>query len=74
MQKMLYSINTSVVTDRVGVEAGLKMLCDAGFPALDFTLANDYSFALGDDAIKYAKELRNLVSSRGVIFHSGIRC
>ena len=65
---MLYSTNTSVVTERVGLERGIDLLIDAGFPALDLTFG-DYSYAIGEGALAYADKLKSYAASRGVVFN-----
>ena len=62
---MLYSVNTSVATDKVGLERGIELLIDAGFPALDHTVMPDFSYAIGKDALTYAKKLKDYAASRG---------
>lgn len=66
---MLYSVNTSVATDKVGLERGIELLIDAGFPALDHTVMPDFSYAIGKDALAYAKKLKDYAASRGVVFN-----
>ncbi len=66
---MIYSTNVFYPIKYFGVEAGIKMLMDAGFPALDMSFFDDYSFAFGADGIALAKRLRAGADARGVVFN-----
>ena len=67
---MLFSTNTYLTTDRpdIGLDRGIEMLIDAGFPALDLSFFS-YGFAMSDDYKTTAKRLKSLTDSRGVIFN-----
>lgn len=66
---MLFSVNTMISVGRVGLDRGLQLLLDAGFPALDLTLYahNDYLFS--EDYKATAKRIRTLVESAGAMFN-----
>ncbi len=66
---MLFSTNTMISVGRLGLDEGLTVLLDAGFPALDLTLYahNDYLFR--DDYKATAKRILSLLKSRGAIFN-----
>lgn len=66
---MLFSTNTMIGVSRLGLEAGLSVLLDAGFPALDLTMyaQNEYLFA--SDYKSAARKIRNLVYDRGAVFN-----
>ena len=66
---MLFSTNTMIAVDRLGLMEGVKLLFDSGFPALDLTLYknNEYIFESGYKTT--AKELMRLAESRGGVFN-----
>lgn len=62
---MLYSTNTPSIIPRVPLFDGLDMIIDAGFPLIDFTLYNNYGFALENNYRETAKNIRRHVEARG---------
>ena len=69
---MKISTQTSHVVSRLGMEAGIKLLCEAGYDALDlslFEMSNDASPFNGDDYRTYTKWVRSLANDRGVTFN-----
>ena len=65
---MIYSTNTGRILAPYGkedIKRGLEMILDAGFPAADISLYDDYGFAIGEERQEYAALIRECVSSRG---------
>ena len=67
---MLYSTNTIFLTKRkeIGLEEAVKMVVDAGFPAIDLSMT-EYDFVMAENYKDVAKELKNITDSQGVIFN-----
>ncbi len=66
---MLYSTDSSYLIKKFGAENAVKMLFEAGFPAVDMTVCGDYSFARGADGAALAKRLRAESDARGTVFN-----
>lgn len=69
---MLISKETEHLGRRLGVEKAVRMICEAGFEAIDlslFDLVNDSFEFAGSDYLKKAKEIRNIVESYGIRFN-----
>ena len=67
---MLFSTETASAIKRSGVEKGIKMLMDAGFPALDMSFFLSLpDFYNAPDAMALARKLRAEADARGVIFN-----
>ena len=68
---MLFSTNTYIAVNRegVGLDRGLEMLLDAGFPALDLSFFKDIDYVTASDYKETAARIKNLVSSRGAVFN-----
>ena len=67
---MLFSTETGSIIKRVGVADGIRILMDAGFPALDMSFPLSLSdFYNAPDALVLAKKLRAEADARGVIFN-----
>jgi len=68
---MLFSTNTHIAVNRdgIGLERGLEMLLDAGFPALDISFFKDIDYVMADDYKENARRIKNLVNSRGAVFN-----
>lgn len=67
---MKISTQTEVLLERVGEEKAIRMLCEAGYEALDYSAfaEGDLSYARADAPAR-AKELRLLAASYGVAFN-----
>ena len=68
---MLFSTNTTIAVDRegVGLDRGIEMLLDAGFPALDLSFFKYRYFVMEDGYKETAKRIRSLAESRGAFFN-----
>ena len=66
---MLFSTQTHQSVDKLGLLDGVKLLIDAGYPALDFSFFGEQSYVHGDDGLANARALRALADERGVIFN-----
>ena len=68
---MLFSTNTTIAVDRegIGLDRGIEMLLDAGFPALDLSFFKYRHFVMEDGYKATAKRIRSLVESRGAFFN-----
>ena len=69
---MLYSTQTDITAKKFGIIEAVKMIADAGFPAMDLTLHNsmkDISFILGDDYKSVASDVLLAAKSRGAVFN-----
>lgn len=69
---MKISTQTSHVVGRLGWEEGIKLLCDAGYDALDlslFEMSRDDSPFNGDNWREHTKWVRALANDRGVEFN-----
>ena len=68
-RKMIYSVDSDYLIKKFGAPEAVKMLFDAGFPAVDMGICGDYSFALGANGRALAKRLRAEADARGKIFN-----
>lgn len=67
---MLLSTQTHIAVERLGLFEGVRLLMDAGYPALDLTMfANMEQHILAPDMKSVALRLRELADSRGVVFN-----
>lgn len=66
---MLFSTQTEKLVANFGLYEGVKMLMDAGFPALDFTMYHLGDYFYAEDWKETAKKLRSMADERGVIFN-----
>lgn len=69
---MLYSMNTDITAspyDKAGIISGINMILDAGFPAVDMSLYDNYDIAIGDEAEEYARIIRECVAARGAVIN-----
>ncbi|OGO88508.1 MAG: hypothetical protein A2Y15_01740 [Clostridiales bacterium GWF2_36_10] len=69
---MILSTETEVIGERLGDEAAIKILCEAGFEALDYSMftMHDAKHPLNNDGYKeYALNLKKLASEYGVSFN-----
>lgn len=67
---MLLSTQTEIAVSRLGLLDGVKLLMDAGYPALDLTMySNMEQHVLAPDMKSVALQLRALADSRGVVFN-----
>lgn len=69
---MLYSAPTYTLRNGYDVKTAVKMIIDAGFPAVDISLLNsreDISYLLDDGYLDTAKELLDIAKSHGAIFN-----
>ena len=58
---MLFSTNTHIAVNRdgIGLERGLEMLLDAGFPALDISFFKDIDYVMADDYKENARRKKS---------------
>ena len=66
---MLFATQTNVMVRAFGLEKGIELLIDAGFPAIDLSLDGDVSYIYADDWKETAEKLRDYAASRNVIFN-----
>ena len=68
---MLFSTNTYIAVNRegVGLDRGLEMLLDAGFPALDLSFFKDIDYVTASDYKETAAQMKSYVNSKGVVFN-----
>lgn len=70
---MKIATQTGTTVGKLGVEAGIKVLCDAGYDCLDLSLgmmAKDPTTPyLSDDYRAFALHVRELANERGVVFN-----
>ena len=66
---MLFGTQTHYAVDKFGLEAGVKLLLDTGYPAIDFSFFGEQEFVHGEDGLENARKLRKMADERGVIFH-----
>ncbi len=66
---MLFSTQTHYSVDRLGLFEGVKLLIDAGYPALDFSFFGDQPYVHGEAGLENARALRRLADEHGVIFN-----
>lgn len=68
---MLLSTQTDYLTRHLGLEEGVRVLCEAGFDALDFSM---FSLAREDnpintEGVKYLEKMKKVADSYGVVFN-----
>jgi len=66
---MIYSTTLDVLATNFGREKGIKIIADAGFPAIDFSLFRDLDEILADDWKDTAKKYKDIADSCGVVFN-----
>ncbi len=66
---MLFATQTEKLVANFGLYEGIKILMDAGFPALDFSMYNPGDYFHAEDWRETAKRLRAMADERGVIFN-----
>lgn len=66
---MLFATQTQKLVETFGLFEGVKILMDAGYPALDFSMYNPGDYFYADDWKETAKKLRRMADERGVIFN-----
>ena len=66
---MLYSCQTCHLASRLGINAAVDAMLDAGYPALDISLFSNNGFMLADDWRETAKALRAKAETRGAVFN-----
>lgn len=66
---MLYSCQTCHLASRLGINAAVDAMLDAGYPALDISLFGNNGFMLADDWRDTAKALRAKAETRGAVFN-----
>ena len=57
---MIFGTQTRYAVDKFGLFDGVKMLMDAGYPALDFSFFGDQEFLHGEDGLENARKLRKM--------------
>ncbi len=66
---MLYSCQTCHLASRLGINAAVDAMLDAGYPALDISLFGNNGFMLAEDWRDTAKALRAKAETRGAVFN-----
>lgn len=66
---MLYSSTTSGMVDVYGLERGLELMMDAGFPAIDLNLGDNNEYLFREDWRETADRIKALADRRGVVFN-----
>ena len=66
---MLYSCQTCHLASRLGINAAVDAMLDAGYPALDISLFGNNGFMLAEDWRDTAKALRVKAETRGAVFN-----
>ena len=66
---MLFATQTNFSVEKLGLMDGVKLLIDAGYPALDFSFFGEQDFVHCAEAKENAKRVRALAEDSGVIFH-----
>ena len=66
---MLYSSTTSGMVDVYGLERGLELMMDAGFPAIDLNLGDNNEYLFREDWRETADRIKMLADRRGVVFN-----
>lgn len=66
---MLYSSQTSHLTARLGIDAAIDTMLEAGYPALDISLFGANGFLFADDWQETAARLRAKADARGAVFN-----
>ena len=62
---MLFSTSTGRPMRLFGFEKGVSLYCEAGFPALDFTMRTDGSVLPTDDDLAAVKRVADAAKLRG---------
>lgn len=66
---MLFSSTTEYLAKHFGEEEAVKMLIEAGYPAIDFSMYNIHRLPYTDDYREMAVKLRKLADDNGVVFN-----
>ena len=66
---MLYSSTTSGMVDVYGLERGLELMMDVGFPAIDLNLGDNNEYLFREDWRETADRIKTLADRRGVVFN-----
>lgn len=66
---MLLSTQTLVAVSRFGLMDGVRMLMDAGYPAIDLSMISDNEYLTASDWKSVAKKLKAMADERGVVFN-----
>ena len=66
---MLLSTQTHVAVSRFGLLEGIRLLMDAGYPALDLTMFANNEYLFDTDMKSTALKLKAMADERGVIFN-----
>jgi len=66
---MLLSTQTHVMVARFGLFEGIRLLMDAGYPALDLTMFANNEYLWDTDMKPTAQKLRAMADERGVVFN-----
>ena len=66
---MRFSSTTDYLAKHFGEEEAVKMLIEAGYPAIDFSMYNIKRLPYTDDYREMAKKLRKLADDNGVVFN-----
>lgn len=68
---MILSTQTDYLTHRFGIEKGIRMLCEAGFDALDFSMFALFSEKnpLNTEGNGYVENIKKIASEYGVYFN-----
>ena len=65
---MLFSTQTEVLADKLGIDKTLEILAAAGYPAIDYSLFNWKGFPFTGDFIDEAKRIKSKADSLGIKF------
>ena len=65
---MLFSTQTHVLADKLGIDKALEIFAAAGYPALDYSLFNWKGFPFTEDYLDEAKRIRSKADSLGLKF------
>ncbi|MBE6585959.1 MAG: sugar phosphate isomerase/epimerase [Ruminococcaceae bacterium] len=66
---MLLSTQTHMAVERFGLFEGIRLLMDAGYPALDLTMFVNNEYLFAPDMKSTAVRLKTMADERGVIFN-----
>lgn len=68
---MLLSTQTEYLTNRFGMEKGIRMLCEAGFDALDFSMFSlgNENDPLNTEGNAYIENIKKTANEYGVVFN-----
>ncbi len=66
---MLLSTQTHVAVSKYGLFEGIRLLMEAGYPALDLTMFADNGYLLEPDMKSTAQRLKTMADERGVVFN-----